>query len=69
MENTPKDMLTHIREQEEILNISLQQSRSAKKERLAREQQPAMQQQQQGMTPEQHAEWIRQQKLPIHNQE
>jgi|TARA_B100000941_G_scaffold164642_1_gene117196 hypothetical protein len=68
MENTPKDMLTHIREQEEILNISLQQSRSAKKERLAREQQPPMQQQQ-GMTPEQHAEWIRQQKLPIHNQE
>ena len=61
-------MLTHIREQEEILNISLQQSRSAKKERLAREQQPPMQQQQ-GMTPEQHAEWIRQQKLPIHNQE
>jgi hypothetical protein len=68
MENTPKDMLTHIREQEEILNISLQQSRSAKKERLAREQQPPMQQQQ-VMTPEQHAEWIRQQKLPIHNQE
>ena len=68
MENTPKDMLTHIREQEEILNISLQQSRSAKKERLAREQQSAMQQQQ-GMTPEHHAEWIRQQKLPIHNQE
>jgi hypothetical protein len=68
MENEPKDMLTHIREQEEILNISLQQSRSAKKERLAREQQPPMQQQQ-GMTPEQHAEWIRQQKLPIHNQE
>ena len=68
MENTPKDMLTHIREQEEILNISLQQSRSAKKERLAREQQSAMQQQH-GMTPEQHAEWIRQQKLPIHNQE
>ena len=61
-------MLTHIREQEEILNISLQQSRSAKKERLAREPQSAMQQQQ-GMTPEQHAEWIRQQKLPIHNQE
>ena len=68
MENEPKDMLTHIREQEEILNISLQQSRSAKKERVAREQQPPMQQQQ-GMTPEQHAEWIRQQKLPIHNQE
>ena len=68
MENTPKDMLTHIREQEEILNISLQQSRSAKKERLAREQQSAMQQQQ-GMTPEHHAEWIRPQKLPIHNQE
>ena len=68
MENEPKDMLTHIREQEEILNISLQQIRSAKKERLAREQQSAMQQQQ-GMTPEQHAEWIRQQKLPIHNQE
>ena len=68
MENEPKDMLTHIREQEEILNISLQQSRSAKKERLAREQQPPMQQQQ-GMTPEQHAEWIRQQKLPINNQE
>ena len=68
MENTPKDMLTHIREQEEILNISLQQSRSAKKERLAREQQSAMHQQQ-GMTPEQHAEWIRQQKLPNHNQE
>ena len=68
MENKPKDLLTHIREQEEILNISLQQSRSAKKERLAREQQSAMQQQQ-GMTPEQHAEWIRQQKLPIHNQE
>ena len=68
MENEPKDMLTHIREQEEILNISLQQSRNAKKERLAREQQSAMQQQQ-GMTPEQHAEWIRQQKLPIHNQE
>ena len=68
MENEPKDMLTHIREQEEILNISLQQSRSAKKERLAREQQPPMQQQQ-GMTPQQHAEWIRQQKLPIHNQE
>ena len=68
MENEPKDMLTHIREQEEILNISLQQSKSAKKERLAREQQSAMQQQQ-GMTPEQHAEWIRQQKLPIHNQE
>ena len=68
MENEPKDMLTHIREQEEILNISLQQSRSAKKERLAREQQSPMQQQQ-GMTPEQHAEWIRQQKLPIHNQE
>ena len=68
MENEPKDMLTHIREQEEILNISLQQCRSAKKERLAREQQSAMQQQQ-GMTPEQHAEWIRQQKLPIHNQE
>ena len=60
-------MLTHIREQEEILNISLQQSRSAKKERLAREQQSAIQQR--GMTPEQHAEWIRQQKLPIHNQE
>ena len=68
MENEPKDMLTHIREQEEILNISLQQSRSAKKERLAREQQPPMQQQQ-GVTPKQHAEWIRQQKLPIHNQE
>ena len=68
MENTPKDMLTHIREQEEILNISLQQSTRAKKERLAREQPSAMQLQQ-GMTPEQHAEWIRQQKLPIHNQE
>ena len=68
MENTPKDMLTHIREQEEILNISYQQSKRSKKERLDREQLPAMQQQQ-GMTPEQHAEWIRQQKLPIHNQE
>ena len=68
MENTPKDMLTHIREQEEILNISYQQSKRSKPERLDREQLPAMQQQQ-GMTPEQHAEWIRQQKLPIHNQE
>tara|TARA_B100000886_G_scaffold179687_1_gene123237 strand:+ start:8783 stop:8989 length:207 start_codon:yes stop_codon:yes gene_type:complete len=68
MENTPKDMLTHIREQEEILNISYQQSKRSKQERLDREQLPAMQQQQ-GMTPEQHAEWIRQQKLPIHNQE
>ena len=68
MENTPKDMLTHIREQEEILNISYQQSKRSKKERLDREQLPAMQQQQ-GMTPEQHAEWVRQQKLPIHNQE
>ena len=61
-------MLTHIREQEEILNISYQQSKRSKQERLDREQLPAMQQQQ-GMTPEQHAEWIRQQKLPIHNQE
>ena len=68
MENTPKDMLTHIREQEEILNISYQQSKRSKQERLDREQLPAMQQQQ-GMTPEQHAEWIRQQKLPVHNQE
>ena len=68
MENTPKDMLTHIREQEEILNISYQQSKRSKQERLDREQLPAMHQQQ-GMTPEQHAEWIRQQKLPIHNQE
>ena len=68
MENTPKDMLTHIREQEEILNISYQQSKRSKQERLDREQLPAMQQQQ-GMTPEQHAEWVRQQKLPIHNQE
>lgn len=68
MENTPKDMLTHIREQEEILNISYQQSKRSKQERLDREQLPAMQQQQ-GMTPQQHAEWIRQQKLPIHNQE
>lgn len=68
MENEPKDMLTHIREQEEILNISYQQSKRSKQERLDREQLPAMQQQQ-GMTPEQHAEWIRQQKLPIHNQE
>ena len=68
MENTPKDMLTHIREQEEILNISYQQSKRSKQERLDREQLPAMQQQL-GMTPQQHAEWIRQQKLPIHNQE
>ena len=68
MENEPKDMLTHIREQEEILNISYQQSKRSKQERLDREQLPAMQQQQ-GMTPQQHAEWIRQQKLPIHNQE
>ena len=68
MENTPKDMLTHIREQEEILNISYQQSKRSKQERLDREQLPAMQQQQ-GMTPQQHAEWIRLQKLPIHNQE
>ena len=68
MENTAKDMLTHIRDQEEILNISYQQSKRSKQERLDREQLPAMQQQQ-GMTPQQHAEWIRQQKLPIHNQE
>ena len=61
-------MLTHIREQEEILNISYQQSKRSKQERLDREQLPAMQQQQ-SMTPQQHAEWIRQQKLPIHNQE
>ena len=41
MENTPKDMLTHIREQEEILNISYQQSKRSKQERLDREQLPA----------------------------
>ena len=60
--NTPKDMLDHIREEEKILGISLAQSRLNKKER-----QPM--QQQRSLTPEQHKEWIRQQKLSCHNQD
>ena len=60
--NDSKDMLDHIREEEKILSISLAQSRLNKKER-----QPM--QQQRSLTPEQHKEWIRQQKLSCHNQD
>tara|TARA_X000000368_G_scaffold311636_1_gene249457 strand:- start:361 stop:546 length:186 start_codon:yes stop_codon:yes gene_type:complete len=60
--NDSKDMLDHIREEEKILGISLAQSRLNKKER-----QPM--QQQRSLTPEQHKEWIRQQKLSCHNQD
>jgi|TARA_B100000530_G_scaffold307528_1_gene232200 hypothetical protein len=63
--NTPKDMLDHIREEEKILGISLAQSRLNKKERTER--QPM--QQQRSLTPAQHKEWIRQQKLSCHNQD
>ena len=60
--NDSKDMLDHIREEQKILDIGLAQSRLNKKER-----QPM--QQQRSLTPEQHKEWIRQQKLSCHNQD
>ena len=63
--NDSKDMLEHIQEEEKLLSMSLAESRRAKKERLERE----LMQQQRSLTPEQHKEWIRQQKLSCHNQD